>query len=154
MNTQTSERTTVSSAESTSETDRAEAAVEKLGFSNDQIVQEYGWDEDVDAQLRSVIEDVVGGELEDEDYTGVVDAVLMWWREGDGDLTDALVDTLGTLADGSSIVLVTPRPGQPGEVDPSEVDEAATTAGLHTSGSVMCSAEWVATRLAARKGPR
>ncbi|HBO54091.1 MAG TPA: DUF3052 domain-containing protein, partial [Janibacter terrae] len=36
----------------------------------------------------------------------------------------------------------------------SEVDEAAKTAGLHTSGSVMCSEEWVATRLAARKGAR
>ena len=90
--------------------------------------------------------------LEDEDYTGVVDAVILWWRDDDGDLTDALVDTLGTLAEGSSIVLLTPRPGQDGEVDPSEVDEAATTAGLHTSGSVMCSEHWVATRLAARKG--
>ena len=78
--------------------------------------------------------------------------MILWWRDGDGDLTDALVDTLGTLAEGSSIVLLTPRPGQPEEVDPSEVDEAATTAGLHTSGNVMCSEHWVATRLAARKG--
>lgn len=153
MNEHTSGRTMVSSAESASGTDQADAAVDKLGFSDDQIVQEYGWDDDVDVALRERIETVVGGELEDEDYTGVVDAVLLWWREDDGDLTDALVDTLGTLADGSSIVLVTPRPGQPGEVDPSEVDEAATTAGLHTSGSVMCSPEWVATRLAARRGP-
>lgn len=134
--------------------DLAEAAVEKLGFSTGQIVQEYGWDDDVDDDLRAAVEDVVGGELEDEDYTGVVDAVILWWRDGDGDLTDALVDTLGTLAEGSSIVLLTPRPGQEEEVDPSEVDEAATTAGLHTSGSVMCSDTWVATRLAAPKGSR
>ncbi|MEN3123307.1 DUF3052 domain-containing protein [Janibacter terrae] len=119
-----------------------------------QVVQEYGWDDDVDDELRSAVQDVIGEELEDEDYTGVVDAVILWWRDGDGDLTDALVDTLGTLAEGSSIVLVTPRPGQQDEVDPSEVDEAAKTAGLHTSGSVMCSEEWVATRLAARKGAR
>lgn len=132
--------------------DFARGAVDKLGFSHDQIVQEYNWDDDVDEALRATIEEVVGGELEDEDYTGVVDAVIMWWRDDDGDLTDALVDTLGTLAEGSSIVLLTPRPGQDGEVDPSEVDEAATTAGLHTSGSVMCSEHWVATRLAARKG--
>lgn len=130
----------------------ADAAVAKLGFSAEQIVQEYGWDDDVDEDLRATVEAVVGSELEDEDYTGVVDAVILWWREDDGDLTDALVDTLGTLAEGSSIVLLTPRPGRDGEVDPSEVDEAATTAGLHTSGSVMCSDEWVATRLAARKG--
>ena len=132
--------------------DLARSAVVKLGFAHDQIVQEYGWDDDVDDDLRVAIEDVVGGELEDEDYTGVVDAVIIWWRDDDGDLTDALVDTLGTLAEGSSIVLLTPRPGHEGEVDPSEVDEAATTAGLHTSGSVMCSDQWVATRLAARKG--
>ncbi|WP_068423661.1 DUF3052 domain-containing protein [Janibacter terrae] len=119
-----------------------------------QVVQEYGWDDDVDDELRSAVQDVIGEELEDEDYTGVVEAVILWWRDGDGDLTDALVDTLGTLAEGSSIVLVTPRPGQQDEVDPSEVDEAAKTAGLHTSGSVMCSEEWVATRLAARKGAR
>lgn len=134
--------------------DLAEAAVEKLGFTTGQIVQEYGWDDDVDEDLRAAVQDVIGEELEDEDYTGVVDAVILWWRDGDGDLTDALVDTLGTLAEGSSIVLLTPRPGQPEEVDPSEVDEAATTAGLHTSGSVMCSEEWVATRLAAPKGAR
>ena len=134
--------------------DLAEAAVEKLGFTTGQIVQEYGWDDDVDDDLRAAVQDVIGEELEDEDYTGVVDAVILWWRDGDGDLTDALVDTLGTLAEGSSIVLLTPRPGQAEEVDPSEVAEAATTAGLHTSGSVMCSEEWVATRLAAPKGAR
>ena len=132
--------------------DLAQSAVAKLGFEHDQIVQEYGWDDDVDEDLRVAIEAVVGEELEDEGYTGVVDAVIMWWRDEDGDLTDALVDTLGTLAEGSSIVLLTPRPGQEGEVDPTEVDEAATTAGLHTSGNVMCSEDWVATRLAARKG--
>lgn len=132
--------------------DLARSAVAKLGFEQDQIVQEYGWDDDVDEALRVAIESTVGEEIEDEDYTGVVDAVILWWRDDDGDLTDALVDTLGTLAEGSSIVLLTPRPGLEGEVDPSEVDEAATTAGLHTSGNVMCSEGWVATRLAARKG--
>jgi len=147
------EGTAVVTGESTEQgEDLARGAVMKLGFENDQIVQEYGWDDDVDDDLRSAIEGVVGDELEDEDYTGVVDAVIMWWRDDDGDLTDALVDTLGTLAEGSSIVLLTPRPGQEGEVDPSEVDEAARTAGLHTSGNVMCSEQWVATRLAARKG--
>lgn len=140
--------------EATSGGDLATSAVEKLGFTTGQVVQEYGWDDDVDDELRSAVQDVIGEELEDEEYTGVVDAVILWWRDGDGDLTDALVDTLGTLAEGSSIVLVTPRPGQEDEVDPSEVDEAAKTAGLHTSGSVMCSDAWVATRLAARKGAR
>lgn len=150
---QTAEGTTTVTGESTTQdADIARVAVDKLGFSHDQIVQEYGWDEDTDENLRRAVEAVVGNELEDEDYTGVVDAVILWWRDGDGDLTDALVDTLGTLAEGSSIVLVTPRPGQQDEVDPAEVSEAARTAGLHTSGSVMCSEQWVATRLAVRKG--
>lgn len=144
--------TTVTGESAEQGEDLAQSAVAKLGFEHDQIVQEYGWDDDVDEALRVAIEAVVGEELEDEGYTGVVDAVIMWWRDEDGDLTDALVDTLGTLAEGSSIVLLTPRPGQEGEVDPTEVDEAATTAGLHTSGNVMCSEDWVATRLAARKG--
>lgn len=144
--------TTVTGESAEQGEDLARSAVAKLGFEHDQIVQEYGWDDDVDEALRVAIEAVVGEELEDEGYTGVVDAVIMWWRDEDGDLTDALVDTLGTLAEGSSIVLLTPRPGQEGEVDPTEVDEAATTAGLHTSGNVMCSEDWVATRLAARKG--
>ncbi|HIZ99816.1 MAG TPA: DUF3052 domain-containing protein [Candidatus Janibacter merdipullorum] len=147
------EGTTTVTGESTEQgEDLARSAVAKLGFEQDQIVQEYGWDDDVDEALRVAIESTVGEEIEDEDYTGVVDAVILWWRDDDGDLTDALVDTLGTLAEGSSIVLLTPRPGLEGEVDPSEVDEAATTAGLHTSGNVMCSEGWVATRLAARKG--
>lgn len=129
-------------------------AVGRLGLALGQVVQEYGWDDDVDEDLRSAVEEVVGSELEDEDYTGVADAALMWWRDGDGDLTDALVDTLGTLEDGGAIILLTPRPGQDDEVDPSEVDEAAKTAGLHTSGSTMCSDTWVATRLAARRTGR
>ena len=129
-----------------------ESIAEQLNLKDGDYVQEFGYDDDVDADLRERIEAAIGSELFDEDAQEVVDAVVLWWRDGDGDLTDALVDTLGTLAEGSSIVLLTPRPGQPEEVDPSEVDEAATTAGLHTSGNVMCSEHWVATRLAARKG--
>lgn len=53
-----------------------QGAVDKLGFAHDQIVQEYNWDDDVDEALRTAIEEVVGVELEDEDYTGVVDAVI------------------------------------------------------------------------------
>ncbi|GAB3115399.1 DUF3052 domain-containing protein [Janibacter alkaliphilus] len=140
--------------DSATENVATEEAASKLGLAAEQIVQEYGWDEDVDEDFRRSVEALVGSELEDEDYTGVVDVALLWWRDGDGDLTDALVDTLGTLEDGGDIVLVTPRPGQPEEVDPSEVDEAARTAGLHTSGSAMCSDAWVGTRLAARKTGR
>ena len=41
----------------------------------------------LDEGLREQIEDVVGEPLEDEDYTGAVDAAILWWRDGDGDLS-------------------------------------------------------------------
>ena len=61
---------------------------EVLNFTSGQIVQEIGYDDDVDLELRDAIEDLIGGELEDEDTQEIVDAVVLWWREGDGDLTD------------------------------------------------------------------
>ena len=54
------------------------------------VVQEIGWDEDVDDDVRAAIEEQIGGDLLDEDADEVVDVVLLWWREDDGDLVDAL----------------------------------------------------------------
>ena len=34
------------------------------------------------------------GDFVDEDTDEVVDVVLLWWRDGDGDLVDTLVDAL------------------------------------------------------------
>ncbi|GAA3617016.1 DUF3052 domain-containing protein [Marihabitans asiaticum] len=132
----------------------AAAAVSRLGLENDQVIQEFGWDEDTDEQFRAAAQEAIGAELEDEGYTGVVDHVLLWWRAGDGDLTDALVDSIGTLEDGGSILLLTPCPGRPEEVDPTEVEEASSTAGLHTSGTTKCGQDWICTRLVSPKSPR
>lgn len=127
-------------------------AVAKLGFSPGQVILEIGYDEDdVEQDLRLQIEDVLEGDLEDEDYDDVVDGVLLWWREEDGDLTDALVDALTTLEDQGFIVLLTPKVGRPGEVDPSDVAEAAGTAGLNASASVNLTPQWSGTRLVAPK---
>ena len=128
--------------------------VSKLGFVDGQVVLELGYDDDVDDELRTQIEAAVGSGLEDEDYEEVVDAVLLWWRDDDGDLTDALVDALVTLEDTGFIVLLTPKVGLPGDVDPSDVAEAADTAGLHASSSVNLTPEWSATRLVAPKTAR
>ena len=84
-------------------------AVERLGFARDQVVQEFGYDSDVADDFRFAVEDACGGEIEDEDYTGGADAVLLWWRDGDGDLGDALVDMVGVLDDGGFVVLLTPE---------------------------------------------
>jgi Protein of unknown function (DUF3052) len=119
----------------------------RLGFEPGQVVQELGWDEDTDDELRAAIEDVTGHELVDEEHEDVVDAVLLWWRDGDGDLVDALVDAKTDLADGGVIWLLTPKVGQSGHVDPSEISDAAPTAGLATTTSLTAASSWSGTKL-------
>lgn len=123
--------------------------VERLGFAREHIVQEFGYDSDVDDDFRFAVEDACGAEIEDDDYTGAADAVLLWWRDDDGDLGDALVDMVGVLEDGGFVVLLTPRGGS--EVDASDIEEAAVTAGLHLSGTLNAGADWRAHRLVAPK---
>jgi hypothetical protein len=127
-------------------------AVERLGFVAEQIVQELGWDEDVDDDFRFAVEDVIGSDLEDEDFTGEADAVVLWWRVDDGDLTDALVDLVGVLGVGGFVLVLTPKDRAKGAVDPAEIDEAAATAGLHAGGAFHASPRWRATKLGAPKG--
>ena len=61
---------------------------ERLGIKPSQVVQEIGYDDDCDEELRTSIESVSESELVDEDYEDVVDVVLLWWRDDDGDLFD------------------------------------------------------------------
>ncbi len=126
----------------------------KLGFGAKQVVQELGWDSDVDDELRFAIEDLTTVDLEDEDYADVADAVVVWFRDGDDDLVDSLVDALTNLADGGFVVLLTPKAGRPDHVDPSDIEESAKTAGLHTAGAANVSPEWGAVRLVSPKGQR
>ncbi|PWJ25466.1 Protein of unknown function (DUF3052) [Branchiibius hedensis] len=120
---------------------------EKLGFADGQIVQEIGWDEDSDDDLRAAIEDVVGASLEDEDFDGVVDAVMLWWRDGDGDLIDDCVDALTNLADKGFVLLLVPKAGHPDHVDAADIQEAAQTAGLKVGSTSKAGPEWIAVKL-------
>ena len=43
------------------------SAAGKLGFTAGQVIQEYGYDSDVDDDLRFAIEDLTTTKLEDED---------------------------------------------------------------------------------------
>ncbi len=127
----------------------------RLGCRQGQLVQEFGYDSDVDEELRSALEESVGGELVDEDAVDdVADVGLLWWRDEDGDLVDALVDVLTNLADRGMVLLLTPKTGRDGHVQASEVEEAALTAGLHATTSLSAGADWIATRLVAPKGGR
>jgi Protein of unknown function (DUF3052) len=124
---------------------------ERLGFKSGQVVQEIGYDEDVSEELRDSIEAIIGGELVDEDYEDVVDVVLLWWREDDGDLFDELSEWLAALDDGGQIWLLTPKAGRDGHVEPSDIGEAATLAGLSQTKSVSAAQEWSGTLLVAPK---
>ena len=83
----------------------------RLGFTAGTVVQELGWDSDTDDELRVAIEDAIDADMVDGDYGNVVDAVLLWWRDDDGDLVDGLVDALTDLVGGGSIWLLTPEGG-------------------------------------------
>jgi hypothetical protein len=137
----------------------AESAAEhpmaaRLGFKTGQVVQEFGYDDDVDHDLRSAVAGQTGNELVDEETEDVVDAALYWWRDGDGDLVDALVDALTNLAGGGVIWLLTPKSGRDGHVEPSDIEESAPTAGLHATSTISACPDWTGTRLAAPRSGR
>ena len=131
-----------------------QSAGARLGLKAGMVVQELGWDEDVDDTLRVQIEDTIDGDLVDGDYGNVVDSVVLWWRDEDGDLVDALVDSLTDLVGGGVIWLLTPKVGRPGAVDAADIAEAAPIAGLATTTTAGVSKDWTATRLVAPKHPR
>lgn len=123
----------------------------KLGFTQGQVIQEFGYDDDVDFDLRDAIEALLGSELVDEDYQDVVDGVVLWWREDDGDLVDVLVDAQTTLADRGVIWVFTRKPGREGYVPPSDIEQAAPTAGVKATSTVSLSHDWTGTRLLTRR---
>ncbi|MER5768276.1 DUF3052 domain-containing protein [Streptomyces sp. NPDC001985] len=123
----------------------------RLGFEPGQVVQEIGYDDDADQDLREGIESVTGQDLVDEDYDDVADAVVVWFRDEDGDLTDALVDAIGLLEDGGVVWLLTPKTGRDGYVEPSDISEAAQTAGLSQTKSISVAKDWAGSRLVAPK---
>ena len=124
----------------------------RLGLGKGQVVQEIGWDDDTDDALRAAVEDVTGTELVDTEHSEVVDAILLWWRAEDGDLVDALVDALTDLAEGGAIWLLTPKVGRAGHVEPSEIADAAPTAGLATTTTLPVGPQWSGTKLTTRSG--
>ncbi|WP_431472969.1 DUF3052 family protein [Ornithinimicrobium sp. W1665] len=76
--------------------------------------------------------------------------VLLWWRDGDGDLADELVDALTTLEEGGFIALLTPGAGRPDRVAAHEVQEACTTCSLSAAGAIPLGA-WIGQRLVGRR---
>ena len=129
-------------------------AAGRLGLRAGQVVQELGYDDDCDPDLRASVEALTGSGIVDEDYDDVVDVVLLWWRDDDGDLVDALVDSLVSLGDGGVVWLLTPKAGRDGHVEPGDIGDAAPTAGLHPTSSISAAPDWSGTRLATRRAGR
>ena len=132
---------------------------EKLGIEPGMVVQVVGADAPSDVPIdQALLDDVAartGTELLlTDDSDDVVDVVLLWWREDDGDLVDALVDSLTNLADSGVVWLLTPKAGRPGHVEPSDIDEAAPTAGLSSTRSTSAAPQWSGTRLVSPKASK
>ncbi|MHB8795594.1 MAG: DUF3052 domain-containing protein [Candidatus Nanopelagicales bacterium] len=134
--------------------DDARARAHRLGLQAGLTVQELGFDDDADHGLREGIEQVIGADLVDEGFDDVVDVVIIWWREDDGDLVDALVDAKGPLTDHGVVWLMTPKPGRDGHVDAEDIADAAPTAGLQQTSTISAGAQWQGTRLVAPRAKR
>jgi hypothetical protein len=139
------------STPTTATTEATDSPAARLGLAPGMVVQELGWDSDTDDDLRISIEDTIDSDMVDGDYGNVVDAVVLWWRDEDGDLVDGLVDSLTDLVAGGAIWLLTPKVGRPNAVDPSDITEAAPIAGLALTTTAAVSKDWSATRLVTPK---
>jgi len=126
----------------------------RLGIKPGDLILESGRREDADEALRKEIFTAAGSEPVGEGAQEVVDVVLLWWREDDGDLVDAMVDSLTFLDAHGVIWLFTPKVGRAGHVEPSDIQESAQTAGLAQTSTFAAGAEWSATKLTAPKGGR
>lgn len=126
----------------------------RMGIQSGHLVLERGFGSDCDEAIRSEISTATGSDLLDENSQEVVDAVITWWREDDGDLIDELVDCLTYLSESGPIWLLTPKVSRPGHVEPSDIQDATQTAGLSLTSTLPASKDWTATRLVARKSGR
>ena len=122
-----------------------------MGFKEGDLVLEVGRAGGCDESLRKQITSITKTDFVDSDAHEVVDGVIIWWRDGDGDLVDELMDALTYLSETGPIWVLTPKVGRDGHVEPSDIQDAAPTAGLSQTSSLSIAADWSATRLVARK---
>jgi len=126
----------------------------RMGFEKGQLVLEVGHGPDSDEDLRKQITELIGEPLIEDTTNEVVDAVLIWFREDDGDLTDELVDALTFLSETGPIWLLTPKVGREGHVEPSDIQDAANTAGLSQTSTIAVAPNWSATKIVHRKAKK
>ena len=122
-----------------------------LGFSTGSIVQEFGYDDDVEFELRDAIEAETGEELVDEDFEDVADGAIAWWRDEDGDaddLADLLLDMRANLDSEAAVTwLLVPSQRQEGHVKADVIKDAAETAGLMATTTQAVGNTWMGVKL-------
>lgn len=123
----------------------------RMGFAAGELILEVGYGPDCDDVLRSEITAITGTQLLEGETTEVVDAVIVWWRDGDGDLVDELMDALTYLTETGPIWVLTPKLGRDGHVESSDIQDAAPIAGLSQTSTIALAQDWAGTRLVARK---
>ena len=122
-----------------------------MGFKEGDLILEVGRASDCDESLREQVCAITKSQFVDSDFQEVVDGVIIWWRDGDGDLVDELMDALTYLSQTGPIWVLTPKVGRDGHVEPSDIQDAAPTAGMSQTSSLSIAPDWSATRLVARK---
>ncbi len=122
-----------------------------MGMKKGDLILEVGCDESSDAGLREQIRAITGNDFLTNNSQEVVDAVIIWWRDGDGDLVDELMDSLTYLSERGAVWVLTPKVGRYGHVEPSEIQDAAPIAGLSQTSTLSVAPDWSASCLVARK---
>ena len=126
----------------------------RMGFEKGQIILEVGQGSDCDEDFRKQLVEITGEPLIENETSEVVDAVLIWFREDDGDLADELVDALTYLSESGPIWVLTPKVGREGHVHPSDIQDAANTAGLSQTSTIAAAPNWSATKIVHRKAKK
>ena len=122
-----------------------------MGMKKGDLILEVGRGDYCDFTLRELISNITGTQFLEGHTQEVVDAVMIWWRDGDGDLGDELMDSLTYLSATGAIWVLTPKVNRDGHVEPSDIQDAAPTAGLSQTSTISVAPDWTATRLVARK---
>ena len=126
----------------------------RMGFEKGQLILEIGHGSDCDENLRQQIVEIVGEPFIQNDTNEVVDCVLIWFREDDGDLTDELVDALAFLSESGTIWVLTPKVGRDGHVQASDIQDAVNIAGLSQTSTIAVAPNWTATKIMHRKAKK
>ena len=83
-----------------------------------------------------------------------VDQSLFHKLRDDVDVVDALVDALRDLGPEGFILVVTPKVGRPGQIDPADLEEGVTTAGMALTRSESLADDWLIYKVVRPRGRR